>query len=183
MNRFEAISLLKEKITDDKLLKHCLDVGAIMGGVASELGEDPQEWETCGILHDIDFQQCKDDYKQHCFLAQEILKGKVSDEILKAIMAHGFEHTGVEPKSKMDNALIASDSVSGLVIATALVYPSKKLEDVKLKSVKKRFKEKDFARACRRELILYCEKIGLEKEKFFEIALESLKKIHEELSL
>jgi uncharacterized protein len=183
MNRTEAILLLKEKITEPVLIKHSLAVGAIMKGLATELKEDPELWEATGILHDIDFQTTKDDHKQHGILAQEILKDKLPPESLYAIKAHNHEHTETNPIEKLDFALISSDAVSGLIIAAALVRPDKQLSEVKVKSITKKFKQKDFARACSRESMMLYEKLGLERGKFFEIALESLKQIHEELDL
>ena len=183
MNRSDAISLLKEKITEPVLIKHSLAVGAIMKGIASEIGENLELWEATGILHDIDFQITKDNHKEHGILAQEILKDSLPQENLYAIKAHNHEHTGAEPVEKIDFALISSDAVSGLIIAAALVRPDKQLSEVKIKSITKKFKQKDFARACSRESMMLYEKLGLSREQFFEIALESLKQIHEELDL
>ena len=179
----EANQLLKKHISKSNLLKHCYAVGAIMRGLGEELGENADEWEICGLVHDVDFAKTEENPAEHGILAEDILSGKVSEEIIHAIKAHNFEYTGVKPESKMDNGLIAADAISGLVIACTLVYPSKKIADVKLKSVSKRFKARDFARACNRENMLYCEKIGIEKARFFEISLESLKKVSDELGL
>jgi uncharacterized protein len=183
IQRNESITLLKQHVTEPVLIKHCLAVGAIMRGIASEINENPELYENCGILHDVDFQTTKENPAEHGLLAQQILEGKIPQESLQAIKAHNHEHTGLPPNSKIDFALIASDALSGLVIAAALVRSDKKLSEVKPKSIAKRFKEKGFARACRRELILYCEKLGIERTRFFEIALTSLQSIHEELGL
>ncbi|RLI41147.1 phosphohydrolase, partial [Candidatus Bathyarchaeota archaeon] len=113
----------------------------------------------------------------------EILKGKVSEEILRAIKAHNFERTHVMPETRMEKALIACDAISGLLIACALVMPSKKLRDVKVKTVKKKFKDKDFARGADRKRILFCEEIGVPKEEFFDISLKGLQDIASELGL
>ena len=131
---------------------------------------------------DIDFEKAPEPEK-HCTLAPEILRGKVDEEIIRAVKAHNFDHLDVQPKSKMEYCLIAADAISGLIIAAALILPSKKLRDVKVESIGKRFKEKDFARRCSRERILVCERIGIPKEKFFEIALEAMQGISEELGL
>jgi len=116
-------------------------------------------------------------------LAEDILKDKVDEEIIRAIKSHNFEHTKVNPESKMEYTLIAADAISGLIIAAALIVPSKKLADVKVKSIKKKFKQKDFARNCNRENILYCEKIDIPREKFFEISLKALQSISDDLGL
>ncbi|UCD04593.1 MAG: HDIG domain-containing protein [Candidatus Woesearchaeota archaeon] len=183
MSRDESLDLLKNNLSNENLFKHCLAVEAIMKGIASYLNEEEEMWAICGLLHDIDYERTKDDHKNHGLVAEEILKDKVSDEVMHAIKSHNFENTGVNPESKIDFALIAADAVSGLVIASALIQPSKKLEDVKVKSIKKKFKQKDFARNCNRENMLLCEKLGIEKEKFFEISLNSMKTISEDLGL
>lgn len=184
MNREEAISLIKENISNKNLFKHMLAVEAIMRNIAQYLGEDVEKWGMVGLIHDIDYEKTKDSPKIHGIIATEkILKDKVDEEILRAIKSHNFENTGVEPETRMEKALIAADSISGLIVACALVMPSKKLEEVRVETVKNKFKQKDFARNCSRERILFCEKIGIDKEKFFEIALNALKKISDELGL
>lgn len=187
MNREEALTLVKENLKKDYMIKHTLAVEAIMRATAKHIGEDEEKWGLVGLLHDIDFEKINfenpEGAKQHSLITEEILKGKVSDEIIRAIKSHNFENTGVNPETKMEFALIASDSISGLIIACALVVPSKKLSDVKPSSIVRRYKEKDFARNCRRELIFYCEKIGIDREKFGEIALNALQSIAGELGL
>ncbi|MCS7123108.1 MAG: HDIG domain-containing protein [Candidatus Aenigmarchaeota archaeon] len=183
LKREEALTLVKENIKKENLFKHVLAVEAIMKGLSKYFNEDVELWGLVGLLHDIDFEKTMDRPQLHGLLAEEILKGKVSEEVIRAIKSHNFENTGVMPESKMENALVASDTVSGLIVACALVMPSKKLEEVNIESIEKKFKQKDFARACKRERILFCEKIGLSKEKFFEIALNSLKEISRELGL
>ena len=111
------------------------------------------------------------------------MKGKVEPDMIKAIKTHNFEHTGVKPENKMEIALIAADAVSGLLVACALVMPSKKLADVKVESVSKKFKDKDFARGADRERMLYCEQLRLSKERFFEIALNGLKEYASQIGL
>lgn len=158
-----------------------------MRETAREVGEDEELWAMTGLLHDVDFDETYNDAARHGLRSVEILeedaKGEVPDEILRAIKSHNHEHTGVEPETKMEYALIAADVVSGLIVAAALIIPSKKLADVNAESVGKRFKEKDFARNCNRENMLYCEKVGLTKERFFELALHALQKISNELGL
>jgi len=182
MNREDAIKMVKENISKENLFKHMLAVEAIMRETAEHLGEDKEKWGLVELLHDIDFEKIKD-HKEHGIISGDILKDKVDDEIIRAIKSHNFENTNINPESKMEMTLIAADAISGLVIAAALIIPSKKLEDVKLESIGKKFKQKDFARNCDREKILYCEKIGINREKFFEISLKALQKISNELGL
>jgi len=187
MNREEAIVLVKENITKENLFKHMFAVEAIMRKCAEFLKEngedvDVEKWALLGLIHDIDFEKAPEPEK-HCTVAPEILRGKVDEEIIRAVVAHNFDNLDVQPKSKMEYCLIAADAISGLIIAAALIIPSKKLRDVKVESIGKRFKEKDFARRCNRERILVCEHVGIPKEKFFEIALEAMQGISEELGL
>ena len=158
-----------------------------MSGMAKEIGEDEEFWAMAGLLHDADFDETYKDPVRHGTRSIEILNeeapGEVPDAILRAIKAHNPEHTGVEPQTKMEYALLAADAISGLIVAMALILPSKKLADVKPESVGKRFKEKDFARNCNRENMLYCEKVGIPKERFFEIALDALQGISDEIGL
>jgi putative nucleotidyltransferase with HDIG domain len=182
MKREEAFDLVKQNIKRENLLKHMLAVEAIMRKTAEFLGEDKEKWGLVGLLHDIDFEKMKEP-KDHGVMATDILRRKVDDETLHAIKAHNYEYTGATPNSKLDYSLIAADSISGLIIACALVMPSKKLAEVRVDSIAKRFKEKDFARNCIRDRILFCEKVSVSKEKFYEIALKALQDNAESLGL
>ena len=139
--------------------------------LALRLGEDQEKWEMVGILHDIDFEKCNG-LGDHTLKAKEILTGIVSDEIIQTIMAHNHENTGIAPDTKIKKALIASDAVSGLVVASTLVMPSKKLEEIKPESLIKKFKSKEFAEGCDRNRISVCTEIGYLVEDFLPIALE-----------
>jgi len=183
LGRDDALRLLEENVRDRKIILHMIAVGAIMKELARYFGEDEEVWELVGLLHDIDYERTKDDPSRHGLVAEEILRSLVSEDILRAIKAHNFENTGIEPRTRMEKALIASDAISGLIIACALVMPSKKLEEVKVRTIKRKFKQKDFARNVRRERILFCEQIGIPREKFFELALNALKGVSGELGL
>ena len=182
MNRSEALELLKEHLHNENLVKHCIAVGAIMKGLAQHFGEDENLWELAGLLHDIDYEQTKDNHEKHGLVALEILKDKVPQEVLDVIPTHN-DLTGFKREKKIDFALAAADAVSGLVIATALMMPSKKLDEVKIESVLKKFKKKDFARNVNREKILLCNKIGLNLEEFMQISLEALGNVSNDLGL
>lgn len=183
LTREEAISLVRKNVAKRNIVYHMIAVEAIMRALARYFGEDEDLWGLTGLLHDIDYEKIGDVWEKHGVLAGEILKDMVSEEVLRAIKAHNFERTGVTAESKMEKALICCDAISGLLVACALVMPSKKLADVRVKTVKKKFKAKDFARGADRERILFCEKIDVPKEKFFEIALEGLKNYAEEIGL
>ena len=183
LTRDEAINLVKKNVVKKNIIYHMLAVEALIRSVARHLGEDEDQWGLIGLLHDIDYEMTEATPERHSLLAEGILKGLVPDEAIKAIKTHNFRHTGVMPETIMEKALIASDAVSGLLVACALVMPSKKLVDVKVETVTKKFKDKDFARGADRERILVCEDIGIPKEKFFEIALNGLKTISTQIGL
>lgn len=181
--RKDAFDLLKARVENENLIKHCIAVEAIMRRIANFLGEDEEVYGIVGLLHDIDYEETKDKPESHGLICEEILRNRLEKELIETIKSHNFEKTGVEPSKKIDFALIASDAVSGLIIACALVMPSKKLGEVRVETVDRKFKQKDFARRCRRDLILFCERIGIDRRKFFEIALDALKSVCSELGL
>lgn len=183
MNRDDALQLVRDHIKRENLYKHVLAVEAILRSVAEVLGEDVEKWGLLGLLHDLDFDEVQERPEQHGLRSVEMLAGKIDDELLRGIKAHNFEHTGVKPESRMEKALIAADAVSGLIIACALVMPSKKLTDVKPQTVIRRLKEKDFARGCNRRNVLLCEEIGLPWSRFAELSLRSLQEISGQLGL
>jgi len=160
-----------------------LAVEAIMRALAEHLGEDEDLWGLTGLIHDIDYEKTADNFKEHGVLAQKILKDKAPKEALKAILAHNYENTGVEPETMLDKALIAADAISGLIVACALVMPSKSVMDVKLRTVEKKFKDKDFARGADRKRIVLCEDLGVPRREFFEIALKAVQKVSRDLGL
>lgn len=183
ISRDEALSLVKKNVSKRNVVFHMIAVEAVMRELAKHFGEDEDSWGLIGLLHDIDYEKIEDAWEKHGILAEEILTGLVSGEAIRAIKAHNFERTGVAPESRMEKALICSDAISGLLVACALVMPSKRLAEVKAKTVRKKFRAKDFARGVDRAKILFCEKIGVPKEKFFEIALEGLKKYSADIGL
>jgi putative nucleotidyltransferase with HDIG domain len=181
--RDEALNLVKKHVTKRNVIYHMLAVEAIMRSMAKHFGENEDEWGLIGILHDVDYEKTEAAPEKHTLLAEQILKGMVPDELVKAIKTHNAKHTGILPETRMEKALIASDAISGLLVACALVMPSKKLSDVKVETVAKKFKDKDFARGAERDRILVCEDIGIPREKFFEVALDGLRAIASEIGL
>ncbi len=177
----EAFGLLHRYVKNDKLRKHMLAVATIMRRLARKLKENDMLWFLTGLLHDLDYEMVEN-FKEHGIKSAEILKNVLPEEALEAIRAHN-EMTGYESKTRLAIALKAADQVSGLIIATALVMPHKKLEEVKLSSLKKKFKQKDFARSVKRDKIKLCEQLGLSLEEFLELSLEALKEIHDKLGL
>ena len=182
MDRGEALRLVEENVSNRKIVLHMIAVSAIMRALARYFGED-EEWEIVGLLHDVDYERTKANPTRHGLEAENILKGRVSEEVLRAIKAHNFENTGVAPESDLEKALIAADAVSGLIIASALVMPSKKLEEVRVETLERKFKQKDFARNVSRERIRFCEQLGIPLREFLEISLNALKEISSDLGL
>ena len=186
MSRGEALELLRKYLRDAKMVKHCIAVEAVMRALARRLGRDEELWGLVGLLHDIDYDVTNRDLRSHGLKAMEILSNYLPPELLKVIACHN-EETGVEPETEegrgMCIALRAADQVSGLIVATALVMPSKKIEEIKLSTLKRKFKSKDFARGVRRERIAAIEKLGISLDEFLAIALEAMKSIADQLGL
>ncbi len=184
MTREETINILKKKLFNKNLLKHSLAVAAIMKDLAEYFNEDQQEWEFAGLLHDIDYEETKNDPKKHSIIGAEYLKSLgFKDSFCCAIEAHNEAH-GIIPQSLIAKALFVSDPISGLVVASTLVLPSKKISDLSLENVLNRFKEKSFAKGANREIIKQCQDLlGLTLEEFGEIALGAMKKIEKDLEL
>ena len=177
------MALVKKNITKRNIIYNVLAVEAIMRSTAKHFGEDENQWGLLGLRHDIDDEKTETTPEKHSLLAEEILKGIVPDKFIRSIKTHNSRYTGVKPEIRMEKALIAADAISGLLVACALVMPSRKLADVKIESVAKKFRDKDFARGAERERILLCEEIGIPREKFFEITLNGLKGVAAEIGL
>lgn len=183
LSRAEALALVKNTVSKKNVIYHMFAVEAIMRNVAEHLGENAEAWSLIGLLHDIDYEKTEATPERHGLVAEELLNGLVSNEVMRAIKAHNAKHTGVVPQNRMEKALIACDAISGLLVACALVMPSRKLADVKVETVAKKFRDKDFARGAERERIIVCEEIGIPKEQFFEVSLNGLKSIAPEIGL
>ena len=181
MNRDDAFNMIKEKVREPNLIKHMLATEAVMRALAEHFGQDVDAWGLAGLVHDLDYNETIDDFPRHGFVTSEILKDKgIDQELLDAIVAHAGHR---ERETLIDKALYCADPVTGLIVAAALIRPEKKLEPVKLKSLKKRFREKQFARGANREQISACEELGLSLEEFLELGLEACKKISADLGL
>jgi putative nucleotidyltransferase with HDIG domain len=152
-NRDEAWTLLTEYTKNENLLKHALAVEAAMRYYAQAFGEDEELWGAVGLLHDFDYERFPT-MEDHPFKGAEILREKGYDEsLVKAVLSHA-SHTNVPRDTQLEKTLFAVDELCGMITAVALVRPSKKLADVKVKSVKKKLKDKAFARAVNRDDII-----------------------------
>ncbi len=184
ITRDEALQLMKEYLKLDNLQKHSLATEAIMRKIAQMRGEDEELWGIAGLLHDLDFEATKDDMPHHTLKTAEILKEKgVSEEIIEAIKGHNAEHLGYARERIIDHALTCAECITGMIVATTLVYPDKKISSVKPKSIIKRMKQKEFARSVNRDFIRECEKIGIPLEEFAELSLKAMQEISNELGL
>jgi putative nucleotidyltransferase with HDIG domain len=183
IDRDEAITWLKKYLYDDKLLKHSYAVEVIMGNIADYLKRDAKFWKLVGLLHDLDYEYSKGNPEDHSKITAELLDGLLPEEGINAIKAHNYLYSKYIPATTIDKSLIAADAVSGLVIASALVMPSKKLNEVKVESLIKKFNDKTFAKGCDRKRITLCLDVGIDLEKFLEISLNALQSISDELNL
>nr|MDO8080920.1 HDIG domain-containing protein [Candidatus Freyarchaeota archaeon] len=181
--REEALKLVNEHLKDDKLVKHILAVEAIMRNLAHHLGEDEETWGLVGLIHDLDYEETINSPQTHATKTAEYIQGLVPKNVVNAVKAHNYEYTKVQPQTKLEKGLICSDAVSGLIIAAALVMPNKKLEQVRVETLKKKFKDKTFAASTGRDRIRICEEIGVPLTDFLKISLEALQKISDELEL
>lgn len=183
MKREEALKLIKEKIKNQNLIKHSLAVEACMKTLAEYFNEEKEKWALTGLLHDIDYEETKDDPNFHSIKGAEFLeKLGLNTEIVEAVKTHNEAHR-ILPETQMAKALYCVDPLTGLIVAATLVLPSKKMADLTVENISNRFKEKSFARGAKREIILKCSEINLSIEKFVEICLKAMQKISVELGL
>ncbi len=184
MNREQALQLLENKVQTKNLIKHCLAVEAIMRELAEYYGENREEWGLAGLLHDIDYEETKEDMARHSKVGADFLRQQgLSEEICQAVLKHNEAH-GLPLESKIEKALFVADPMSGLVVAAALVLPSKKLADLTPKNILHRFREKSFAKGANREIIRQCESLlDLPLEKFAELSLTAMQKVSGRLGL
>jgi predicted hydrolase (HD superfamily) len=187
----QAKTLFETYMKEPWIHKHCRASEVIMRGLARHFGQDEEQWAILGLLHDIDFEQTKDDPMRHCVYAIGILSDAgVSDEAIEIVCSHawGSECGGGNVLDKkrtrnIEHVLVAAESVTGLISAAALMTPDKKLASVKVKSLKKKYKSKGFARNCNRAFMAEIQNTGLELSAFFDIAIKAMQEISDELGL
>jgi putative nucleotidyltransferase with HDIG domain len=181
VTREEAVALVREHCKNKNLFKHMLATEAVMAGLAKRLGEDAAVWALAGLVHDLDYDETADDPSRHGLVSADKLEELgFRGDIIHAVKAHN-KHVPLE--SPMDRALYASDPVTGLIVAAALMHPSKKLAGLDVDFVLRRFKEKRFAAGADRDQIRACSELGLELEDFLGIALESMQGVSDDLGL
>ena len=181
--REEAYQLLTEYNKGDSLIKHALAVEGVMRYFARKRGEDEEKWGVIGLVHDLDYEQFPE---EHCHKSEEILKEKGwPEEYIRAVVSHGWGLcSDVEPQTELEKVLYAIDELTGLVVTTALVRPSKSVMDVKVKSVKKKWKDKRFAAGVDRSIIEKgARMLGMELTDLLADTLAGMQEVAEEIGL
>ncbi|MEM4565364.1 MAG: HDIG domain-containing protein [Archaeoglobaceae archaeon] len=174
------LEVLKKYLRDESLIKHCIATAGVMREVAKKLRENEELWFKIGLLHDIDYELCNGDMQKHGIIAEEILKKEGYGDIAEIVKRHNHHLFG-NYESAVEIALQASDSISGLVIACALVKGGK-IGEVTVETVKKKFKEKSFAAGCDRGRIRMIEKL-MSQDEFFEVAIRGVASVKDKLGL
>lgn len=184
ISRERSLELLDKHLSNPNLIKHCLASEAVMRQLARHFDEDEELWGLTGLLHDLDVELTLDDLPRHTHETVSILRDEgVAEEIIEAIRMHNETAHDDKRSERFHHALAAGETITGLIIATALVYPDKKLASVKPKSVRKRYKEKLFAAGANRDIIAECEIIGIPVPEFCDLCLEAMQGIAEDLGL
>jgi len=181
--REEAYQLLTEYNKSDSLIKHALAVEGVMRYFARKRGEDEEKWSVIGLAHDLDYEQFPE---EHCHKSEEILKEKGwPEEYIRAVVSHGWGLCSeVEPQTELEKVLYTIDELTGLVVTTALVRPSKSVMDVKVKSVKKKWKDKRFAAGVDRSIIEKgAQMLGMELSDIIADTIAGMQEVAEEIGL
>jgi len=181
--REEALALLKQYNKNESLIKHAMAVEGVMRYMARKRGEDQEKWGIIGLIHDLDYEQFPD---QHCKKTEEILKqNNWPEEYIRAVVSHGWGIcSDVRPESDMEKVLYAIDELTGLVVTSALVRPSKSVMDMNAKSVKKKWKQKQFAAGVDRSIIEKgAEMLGVELSDLITDTIMGMREVAEEIGL
>ncbi|MFA6422614.1 MAG: lysine--tRNA ligase [Candidatus Buchananbacteria bacterium] len=190
INYDQAKKLLDRYIKDPIVKLHCIESEYIMRDLAKHFKQDEEKWGIIGLLHDIDWDLTKDDPSQHCIKAQEILKDAgASGFLIETIVSHCYgypfnsELKDLRRQTRIQFSLAASETLTGLIISSALIQPDKKLASLSVESLKKKFKNLKFAANCNREMISECEQAGISLDEFLELGLKALQKIADRLGM
>ena len=181
ITREKAIGLIEKYNKDRSDIIHYLESEAIMGALAKRLGEDEDYWKMLGLLHDIDWGITKNNVQEHLTKAPEILKGAGFDEkFIQIVLSHGYGYDiaglkDMKRTEKIEHALACAETVTGLIHAYALMR--KGLEGMEVSGLKKKMKDKRFAAAINREIIMECEQIGLSLDEFLDISIKAIQAI------
>ena len=181
ISREAALAALRKYNKEPFHLQHAFTVEGVMRWYAQQLGhgDEADFWATVGLLHDIDFEQWPE---QHCVKAPELLQeAGCGEDLIHAVCSHGYGICcDVEPTEEMEKVLFAADELTGLIGAAALMRPSKCVQDMELKSIKKKFKDRKFAAGCSRDVIITgAERLGWELDELLEKTLEAMRSCEE----
>lgn len=181
--REEALALVRERIPQRNLVSHCVATEIIMRALAEHLGLEPADadrWALAGLLHDLDYAETADDFERHGLVTARELEGVIDADMLHAILAHADK---APREAQMDHALWCADPTTGFIVAAALIRPEKKLAAVDVDALKKRWKEKAFARGASRGQMAGHEALGLSRDEFLGIALAAMQRQAGDLGL
>ena len=184
LTRQQALDLLRQYNKEPFHIQHALTVEGVMRWYANELGhsDEADYWATVGLLHDIDFELYPE---QHCQKAPELLAaGGVGEDMIHAICSHGYGICcNIEPQEEMEKVLFAADELTGLIWSAALMRPSKSVQDMELKSLKKKYKDKKFAAGCSRDVIQTgAERLGWELDTLLERTILAMRSCEESVA-
>lgn len=186
ITRGEAFSLVNKHNKDKANLNHYLETEVIMKSLAKKLGYNEFNWGLLGLLHDLDWEKTVNDIPNHTLQTEKILADyKLPEWFIYAIKSHSNEQLDNKfpPKSTVDFALRCAESITGLIYACVLVRPDKQISELKVKSVKKKFKDKSFAAKVNRNIIKECEKLNISLEDFIELSIKAMQDISDEIGL
>ncbi|MBW1783426.1 MAG: HDIG domain-containing protein [Deltaproteobacteria bacterium] len=181
--RQEAYALLTKYNQSESLIKHALAVEGVMRYFARKRGEDEEKWGIIGLVHDLDYERFPE---AHCHKSEEILReNDWPEEYIRAVISHGWGIcSDVEPQTELEKALYAIDELTGLVVTTALIRPSKSVLDVKTKSVKKKWKDKRFAAGVDRSIIEKgAQMLGMELTDLITDTIMGMREVADEIGL
>ena len=183
MNRDNTLDFLTRHVQTDVLMKHLLTVEASMRGYARRFGEDEERWAIAGLLHDFDWEICPTPESHPTYGAGILHDAGYPDDIIRAVLTHG-EHTGIPRESLMEHTLFAVDELSGFVRAVALVRPTKSLIEVTPRSVRRKMRDKAFAKDVNRDDILKgADELGVDLDEHISFVVESMKPVSVRIGL
>ena len=183
MDRQTTVEFLQDYVKTDTLMKHLLAVEAAMRAYAREFGEDEEHWGVAGLVHDFDWEIVPTPEEHPTFGANILRERGFSEDIVRAVLTHG-DHTGLQRETPMERTLFAVDELSGFVRAVTLVRPSKSLDDVTPRSVRRKMKDKAFARDVNRDdIVKGAEEMGVDLDEHMAFVIDSLKPVAADLGL
>ncbi|MBM3941869.1 MAG: HDIG domain-containing protein [SAR202 cluster bacterium] len=183
MDRDQTLEFIRRHVKTDMLMKHLFTVEAAMRGYARKHGEDEHRWGIAGLLHDFDWEICPTPESHPTFGADLLRQHGYPEDIVRAVLTHG-DHTGIPRQSLMEHTLYAVDELSGFIRAVALVRPSRNLDEVTPQSVRRKMKDKAFARDVNREdIIKGAAELGLDLDAHIAFVVESMKPVAEQIDL